>query len=125
MSLGSFYPMPPSVRQRIASDRAAWAALTAGTHKPEPDTAQAKGDRLVIDSDADRLYSDRMESHDSGEDTFGRGGASFRNSGEGVPTGSLRDAPGKAALHRLLDRESERLSFLRRVQYVDPRERRT
>src|SRR6185312_13449120 len=53
--------MPPAVQQRIASDRASWAALTAGTHEPEPDAAQVQRHGVVIDRDADRLYSDGVE----------------------------------------------------------------
>lgn len=81
--------MPQAVRERIRSDRATWAGLTAGTHEPEPDTAQAQGDRLVIDSDADGLYGDGVQ-HVSDD----------------------------------ASREEARQAFLRRVQYVDPRERR-
>jgi len=81
--------MPPAVQQRIASDRASWAALTAGTHEPEPDPAQVKGDSLVIDRDADGLYGD-----------------------------GVQHVTDDAA------REEARQAFLRRVQYVDPRERR-
>ena len=89
MSLGSFYPMPPSVRQRIASDRASWAALTAGTHVPEPDASEMVRNRSIVDEDADRLYGD-----------------------------GVQHVTDDAA------REEARQAFLRRVQYVDPRERR-
>jgi len=82
-------PMPPAVRERIRSDRATWAGLTAGTHEPEPDAPEIVRDRSIVDVDADRLYGD-----------------------------GVQHVTDDAA------REAERLAFLRRVQYVDPRERR-
>jgi hypothetical protein len=81
--------MPPAVQQRIASDRASWAALTAGTHEPEPDASEMVRNRSIVDEDADRLYGD-----------------------------GVQHVTDDAA------REEARQAFLRRVQYVDPRERR-
>ena len=89
MSLGSFDPMPPAVRKRIASDRAAWPTGAAGADEPEPDASEMVRNRSIVDEDADRLYGDGVD-HVSDD----------------------------------AERERERLAFLRRVQYVDPRERR-
>ena len=79
----------------------------AGAVSPEANASKVTGDGGVVDSDPDRAYGDGVESHCSQEDTFGRGGASFRDSGEGVPSGSASDPPGKAA------HESARLARLR------------
>lgn len=126
--------VPPAAR--YTDGRINWPVFAAGTLGPKPNAAEGvAADTAAIDTQGDPPYSDDVVSHDTLEDTFGRGGASFRNSGEGVPTGSLRDAPGKAArspYERALEayrpeaelRERRRLAFLARVQHVDPRERR-
>jgi hypothetical protein len=79
----------------VRATRAAFAAGTLGTVGDHPSGEDVQRDVEV--RDANRYDAHGMESHDSTKDTFGRGGASLRDSGEGVPTGSLRDAPGKAA----------------------------
>ena len=124
--------MPPAVQQRIASDRASWAALTAGTHEPEPDASEMVRNRSIVDEDADRLYGDGVQ-HNSEHGTepprmstdfpgqpFGRGdtisyGGTLTVDGEPV---------GRVVNEANVRREAERQAFLRRVQYVDPRERR-
>jgi hypothetical protein len=148
--------MPPAVQQRIASDRASLAALTAGTHEPEPDAAQVQRDGLVIDRDADGLYGDGVEcdtnivgglsggredrapqavtpapaaeaaplmSTDFPGQPFGRGDTITV-----IPSAEARRwierMPANVPQEDAISREAERQAFLRRVQYVDPRERR-
>ena len=108
--------MPTAVQQRIASDRASWASLTAGTLKAETYPLQVQRDSLVLDGNADGSYSDGVK-HDPNDDAL-----SERGRGNVYP-GSATQYPG--ASPPLRERtESDRLAFLRRVQYVDPRERR-
>ena len=126
-------PMPPAVRERIRSDRATWAVLTARTLKAETYPLQVQRDRLVLDGNADGPYSDGVEC-----DTNIVGGLSGGR--EDRAPQAVTPAPAAEAVtaipawgaKRWIDRipaddirrESERQAFLRRVQYVDPRERR-
>jgi len=54
--------MPESVRDRIRSDRAAWAALTARASEPEPESPEGIGVVAgLVDSERDPFYSDGVQ----------------------------------------------------------------
>ena len=96
-----------AVRECLSPRASRLPTVTARADEPESHPANAVAPHpAVIDTDTDAVYNHGMESHDSAKDTFGKGGASLRDSGEGVPTGSLRDAPGKAAHYNRSERTS-------------------
>jgi len=140
--------MPPAVQARIRSDRAAWATRTATTHVAEGVAVdRVATDPSVLDTEPTTLYGDSVQHSPtfSPADSASRKG---RSRGDAVATSAVtqrreaRIAQERAVLPQkpgtaggdgqtcctasVVTAESsrERLAFLRRVQYVDPRERR-
>jgi len=98
--------MPPAVRERIRSDRAAWADRAAGAVVAEGVAVdQVAVEQVGLDTDTATVYG-HLVGHAEIMDGLSEGHKS-------CPTSMTPLA------------EFDRLGFLRRVQYVDPRERRT
>jgi len=153
VSLGSFDPMPPAVQARIRSDRAAWADRAATAYVSEGVAVDGVAvEQVGLDANAATLYGDCVECHKEDSSRSERGAQSAlhnatppaesaytqaaRFKGYGIQYESAGSNPARVSRARragngeagseLIDsqRELNRLAFLRRVQYVDPRERR-
>ena len=115
---------------------AGWAAFATGTLRPEPDAPQrVAADPSPVDTESDAPYSDDVE-HATIVTGLREGHKSCSTSPTPLAESDrqaafrLASAPNLVADRGIVYdshvywREIERLRFLRRVQHVDPRERR-